>query len=953
MNAFDLLDERIRAALKEFGLDRPTRPQELAIPVILKGKNLLLIAPTGTGKTEAALLPVFSMFLAEGRQQRIRILYIAPLRALNRDILARLTRLGDILGIRIEVRHGDTTQTQRQRQAKSPPDMLITTPETLQAILPGKKMREHLKGVRWVIVDEVHELAGDKRGVQLAVGLERLVELAGDFQRIGLSATVGEKEKIGKFLAGSNREIEIVDTSMVKKIQLIVESPMSTEEDARTAENLMVEPMTVARLKCVRELLNKNASTLIFVNTREMAEILGSRFKILDPNLAISVHHGSLSRDVRIEAEEGFKRGSFKGLICTSSMELGIDVGTVDLVIQYMSPRQVTRLTQRVGRSGHQVEGISRGVILAASPDDVAESAIIAKRSLLNELEPVKIHIGALDVLAHQLAGLALDMEKVELKKAMEILSRSLPYGELSKDDLIKVLYHLHYHGLIYFKDDFFERRKRTREYYFTNLSTIPDAKRYAILNIVSRKFVGSLDEEFVATYGEPGTNFICKGETWQIVSLDEERGHVLVRPVEDSLGAIPAWEGELIPVPFEIAQELGRLRDHVSKRILCGETIDKIAKDLSSLYPMSEKSSTWFVEQIDAHLKEGATIPTDCRVVIEIFDKFAILHACFGTLVNETLARVLAALLTSRFGSSVSIKVDPYRIAFKIPTFSDPKILEQTIRELSPEHIEPVLLISLKETPLFTWRMLQVAKRFGAIRRDSDLTHLNLKRMLRAFEGTPVFDETMREIMHEKLDVKKAKEIISKIQSGKIEITTITRKISEGPTVLGFPIVDELAGGELILPKRAEQEILKVLKNRLLGTQVRLYCMNCHNWSTLTRVERLPEFPTCGKCEARFLALLPTEKREILKIIKRKNSGKKLSKTESEIYERVLKTANLILTYGKKAIVTLAGRGIGVKTATRILAQHHENEDDYFRAILQAEHTYFRTRPFWSEKGK
>ncbi|MCS7131300.1 MAG: DEAD/DEAH box helicase, partial [Hadesarchaea archaeon] len=302
MSVFDELDERVLLAAKEFSLREPTKPQELAIPKILEGKHVLLIAPTGTGKTEAALLPIFSMCLSQQQPPGIKILYIAPLRALNRDMLTRLTRWAEILGLSIAVRHGDTAVREREMQARRPPDMLITTPETLQAIIPGKRMKEHLKTVRWVIVDEVHELAEDKRGVQLSIGLERLVELAGEFQRVGLSATIGSPRKVAKFLAGSSRDVEIVDASGIKEMRILVECPTPTKSDIELSERLFTGPAMAARLRHLRELMDKHGSTLIFVNTREMAEILGSRLKLLDPSFSVEVHHGSLSKEVRIEA---------------------------------------------------------------------------------------------------------------------------------------------------------------------------------------------------------------------------------------------------------------------------------------------------------------------------------------------------------------------------------------------------------------------------------------------------------------------------------------------------------------------------------------------------------------------------------------------------------------------------------------------------------------------------
>lgn len=950
MNVFKMLCEPVARAIKEFGLGEPTKPQELATPEILSGKHVLLIAPTGTGKTEAALLPVFSMYLSQEWQPGIKILYIAPLRALNRDMLFRLKRWGDQLGLRILVRHGDTSGSERHKQVERPPDMLITTPETLQAILPGRRIREHLKSVRWVIIDEIHELAEDERGTQLVVGLERLSKLAGEFQRIGLSATIGSPSVVAQFLVGINRNVEIVDASVAKGMKLHVESPVPKKEDAELADRIFAEPTTVARLRRIRELMNKHGSTLAFVNTREAAEILGSRLRLLDARLPIGVHHGSLAKEVRIAAEEGFRNEQLKCLICTSSMELGIDIGTVDLVVQYMSPRQVIRLVQRVGRSGHHVDELSHGIVLATNPDDAMEAAVISRRALAGSLELSKIHEGALDVLAHQLVGLSLDQSRVDIDDALTLIKRAYPYHNLSNDKLIEVLEQLSSQGLIWLKGNEFWRRMPAWEYYFTNLSMISDTKRYRIDDIASRKSIGTLDEEFVATRAEPGITFICKGETWQVIDVEPEEKRVLVEPAEDPLGAIPAWEGELIPVPFEVAQEVGKVRAQIAERLKAGDATEHITSWLIDEYPISKAAANWFVKQLEEHARAGLPIPTNDKLVIEIYEQFAVLHACFGTLVNKTLGLVLAVLLSTRFGTSIAVKTDPYRIAFRFPMDAAPELLGQMLKELKPEHIGPILQLTLKDSSVFKWRLLHVAKRFGAIRKDAGLARINLRRLAKAFEATPIHEEAMREVMLEKLDITKTIEIARLVQTGAIELTTITRTRGEGPTQMGWPILDELTSGELIVPKRAELEIIRVLRHRLNNRQVRLFCMNCYSWNVLTRIGRLPELPECGRCGARLLTLLPKEHNEVLKVIRKRAAGESISEAELQLFTRARKIADLILTYGKRAIITLAGRGIGARTAARILAMDFKGEIDFYKAILQAERVYARTRRFWGD---
>ena len=392
---FELLAKPVRNALAELGFSEPTLPQTLAVPPVLEGKNVLLIAPTGTGKTEAVLLPIFSKLVEQKTEEQkdvgIQVIYITPLRALNRDMFKRLTFWSEQLDITVEVRHGDTEMKIRRKQALRPPQMLVTTPETLQAILPGSQMRKHLSNVQCVIIDEVHDLAESKRGAQLAVALERVLEVTGkEFQRIGLSATVGNPEEVARFIAGTNREISIVQAVLAKNYRYRVEYLTPTEKDYELAAKLETTPEASARIRRLIELIDSHKSTLVFVNSRTVAELLGHRFDQLN-RTDISVHHGSLSREERVIAEDAFKAGTIKAIICTSTLELGIDIGNVDLVIQYMSPRQVSSLIQRVGRSGHSLERLSEGVIVTTYPDDTLESMAAVENAKQNRIEPVLI----------------------------------------------------------------------------------------------------------------------------------------------------------------------------------------------------------------------------------------------------------------------------------------------------------------------------------------------------------------------------------------------------------------------------------------------------------------------------------------------------------------------------------------------------------------------------------
>ena len=393
----------LRKAIKErFG--RLNKLQLEAFGEISRGKSVLIIAPTGSGKTEAAVIPVFNEILEETLKP-ISALYIAPLKALNRDLLERLEWWGKRLGVKIEVRHGDTSAYRKAKQVKNPPHMLIITPETLGVILTVKSLRKHLANVKFVIIDEIAELVDNKRGAQLLLNLERLEEVA-SFRRIGMTATLGNEEEIREWIKAD----VIVRPGWKKSYRFHVLYPRPSGEDEKLARELNVSPEVAARLKTLWEIVEKHGRALIFTNTRQFAEILTHRLKAMGK--PVEVHHGSLSKEARIRAEKALKEGKVKALVCTSSMELGIDIGDVDVVVQYMSPRQVNRLVQRAGRAGHRIGTTSEAYIIATNVEDYLQSLIIAKHALEGRFEAVE-PMNGLDVLAHFIVGLLVEYKKL------------------------------------------------------------------------------------------------------------------------------------------------------------------------------------------------------------------------------------------------------------------------------------------------------------------------------------------------------------------------------------------------------------------------------------------------------------------------------------------------------------------------------------------------------------
>jgi len=890
------LDPRVSQLVRDRGFTRLSPIQQAAIPLVREGKNLILIAPTGTGKTESAMIPVFDAMLT-GKGQGITTLYITPLRALNRDMLSRLSWWCSNLGFSVGVRHGDTTQTERRKQALSPPDLLITTPETLQALLMGRVMRKHLAGVRYVVVDEIHELAGSKRGAQLAVALERVREYAGEFQRIGLSATVGNPRDIGQFLCG-RREFSVVSVPVAESLDIRVEFAGDSFD---------------SQCDWISGAIDRHSSTLIFVNTRVTAEALGHR---LYPRGDVEVHHGSLSREVRIEAEERFRKGDVRCLIATSSMELGIDIGRIEHVIQFGSPREVMRLVQRVGRAGHQLDVVSRGTVLSTGFDDLLESLVIARRAHAGQIEEVTIPINAADVLANQIAALAVEYREIPLPKVKEIVGRSYPFPDAG--DLVdEVCAQMAEHHLIRIDGDRVRSSARSRRYLSGNLSMIPDERKVTVFDMVSRKTVGTLDESFVAGFIHTGVVFVTKGQLWRVLDIDE--GRITVEPARKVKGEIPSWEGEQIPVPFSIAREVAMLRR---------------TRDFSSYAAGKDPASfaARFLEEMD---RNRTPVPDDTLISLENVPDGVVCNVCAGHMANEALARVLSILLSARFGTTVGIEIDAYRIFLRLPPAVKAADVKETLLSLDPAHLEGILQLAMKRTALFKWKMVQVAKKFGAIDPDADYEKISVSRLIETFEGTVVQKEAYRELFSVYMDVPAAARIVSLVREGSIRVA-ISHQSLIGAAGL-------FSSRDMIPPPAADQAVIATLRRRIDQQEIILFCMNCRKWKSRTVVSRVPDPPRCPRCQARLIAVLkPWEEPLIAQV-----SNKQKTEEDRAIEMKLLKNANLVLSSGRKAVTALAARGVGPENAARILSTLTEG-NAFYTEIIRAERNYIRTRKFW-----
>ncbi len=948
-DVFSLLVKPIRRIIEEKGFASPTDPQIQAIPPILEGKNVLLIAPTGTGKTEAAFLPVFSKFLEMvEKTHSIKILYITPLRSLNRDLLQRLEWWCEKLDIKVSVRHGDTDTRERTLQSRSPPDVLITTPETLQAILPGRTMRRHLASVQWVIIDEVHEFAEDKRGSQLSLALERLRMITGrEFQVIGLSATIGSPEKVANFLGGTDRLVETVRVPVARFMEFQIIYPTPSEDDQALATQLYTHPEVANRLRVMREIIDGHRSVLLFTNTRSIAEILASRFKVWDVDFPISIHHGSLAKAARIAAEIGLKGGDLKGLVCTSSLELGIDIGKIDLCIQYMSPRQVARLVQRIGRSGHSIGRVAKGVIITMDSDDTLEAMAIARRAYLEDLEPVSIPEKPLDALAHEIIGLLTQSRKWGFNQILEAFTKAYPYRRLNEGDLVSILTYMHtrYPRLVWYhsKDKVVMRPKNIKDmyqFYYENLSMIPDEKSYLIVDETNDVPIGILDEAFVAEYGDLGTKFIVRGSPWKIVNVYGDK--IYVKPIDDPTGAIPSWVGEEIPVPFTIAEEVGEIRGFVEEKLEQKAEPEEIALMLTEKYPADKETILKAIKEIVEQFNKGYSIPTEKRIVIESGGECMIIHSCLGSLTNRTLANLLGHLLSEKTGYAVGIQEDPYRIMLTTEA-TDARMVKDLLYELSTMDINALVVDAFKTTGLFKRRMIHVARRFGAVSKGADFSNISLRQLAKSFQGTAIFDEAIKETLDKDADVQDLTKILEDLRNNEIEVIIIEAKEPTPIAHVGLEKTGRRAS--LVSPERLQRLTVESARVRLLNEVKTFVCVNCSGFLKMLPIKELGEDFICPKCSSKRIGVLGISEDEAQQFINKK--GKGINAKDKEIMEYTNKTADLMEKYGTRSALVLAGKNVNLYDAEEILSKTEKADDNLFDLIVEAERRAL-AKKFW-----
>ncbi len=786
----------------------PTPAQERGWPAIATGGHVLIQAPTGSGKTLAAFLIGIDRLNASPGAG-LRLLYVSPLKALNYDIERNLRSPLSGLGseLSVGVRTGDTPADERRRMQRTPPDILITTPESLFLLLTSQA-RETLRGVETVILDEVHAVAGTKRGAHLALSLERLESLVErPFQRIGLSATQRPLVEIGRFVAGSEREIELVDAGTRKELDLEVVVPLEDMRELGSTADLSVPPLAdgvqmgsgveqssrsiwPSIYPAILDLVRKHRSTIVFVNNRRLAERLALRLNELAEEEIARAHHGSLAREQRIVVEELLKAGQIPCLVATSSLELGIDMGAVDLVIQVESPKSVARGLQRVGRAGHDLHSVSRGRIFPKFRADLLECAVVARAMREGEIEETRIPRNTLDVLSQQIVAICAD-EEVSVDDLHTLVRRAYPFSDLSRAQLENVLDML---AGRYPSDEFAELRPRivwdrtagiirgrtgARRLAVTNAGTIPDRGLFGVHLVGDGGRVGELDEEMVYEARE-GQTFLLGASTWRIEDITRDR--VLVSPAPGVPGVAPFWKGEGVGRPAELGEKIGR-----ASRELVSLSDDKAHTVLTLEYHLDTRAARNLVTFLREQEKATGVVPSDRSIVVERFrDEIGDWRVCvltpFGGRVHAPWAMALAARLRDSVGVDAQSIWSDDGIALHFPDADAPPPLSDLL--LDPGDVEELVIAELGQSALFGSRFRENASRALLIprRRPGQRTPLwqqrlkaqNLLQVARRYPQFPIVLETYRECLQDVFDLPALRGILKGIQTRELDLVEV-----------------------------------------------------------------------------------------------------------------------------------------------------------------------------------
>ncbi|MCL6002593.1 MAG: ATP-dependent helicase [Candidatus Thermoplasmatota archaeon] len=812
-----------------------TTAQKIGIPLIHQRKNVLISSPTGTGKTLSGfLVTINELFLLAKEnklEDKIYCVYVSPLKALANDIhrnlevpLEEIRQLAEEKGIhipkiRVGVRSGDTSQYARQKMNKTPPHIFITTPESLALALFSPKFKEKFRGVEFLIIDEIHDLASNKRGELLSLIIEFLQHNTGTVTRIGLSATTEPIEELAKFLVGNveKTDVHIVEAESNKNLDMRVVCPVS---DLFSTPQEQINERTY---DIIESMVKEHTTTLVFTNTRSGAERVSS--KLIERGiLDLEAHHSSLSKESRFNVEERLKKGELKCAVSSTSLELGIDIGSIDLVVQVGSPKGIAKGLQRVGRSGHSVFATAKGRIVPMDIDDLVESLVLVKEAKEKKLDRISIPKNSLDVLSQFVAGISLEKKWVE-NEALDLVRRSYCYKDLTESDFLNVINYLSggfEEGNVYSKiwwdkkEHTFGRKKSTRLIYFTNAGTIPEEADYDAFSVDNRH-LGSLSEKFVEKLHR-GDIFVLGARTYEFLRL---RGNkVFIKDASGRKPTVPSWVGEMLPRTFDLSNEVGKFRKSLEAKMREG-TADEFLK---TEYAADENSVRSVISYMTNQMDYG--VPTNDNFLIEGYidkaNQFSVIfHFALGRRVNDALSRIIAFNISKEFSvnSRVSLTDDGFMLTFNRRV--DIAKIHDLLQTLT---IGGSLRNAVKSTELFKQRFRHCATRsFMVLRRyrgrevsvaRQQLRSERVLDILFSMENFPIIEETFREIESIVMDLDNSEKILTSIRKGEIKINT--RDYTRYPSPFGFGIIS--TGITDVVLMEDKSAIIRELQEALLA---------------------------------------------------------------------------------------------------------------------------------------
>jgi len=836
-------------------LGEPSAPQQAGWPAIAAGSDTLILAPTGTGKTLAAFLWELNALITDGLERplanAVHLLYVSPLKALNNDVqrnlelpLAQLKQRFEANGekfpeIRVAVRTGDTPASARARMLRKTPHILITTPESLHILLTSVRGRTIFSSLRAVIVDEIHAVAGTKRGAHLALTLERLSRLAPDApQRIGLSATQRPLEEIARFLGGCDaplpaqtqprfRPVHIVDCGLVKKMETRVTSPVDDLAHVDGTIWTSVVPLVLDQIRTAR-------TTLVFVNNRAQSEKIAARVNALAGEEMALPYHGSLSRERRFLLEERLKAGELRALVTTSSLELGIDVGSVDLVIQLQSPKRVAAALQRVGRAGHTLTATSRGVFVPTFRDDALEQLAILAAMSEGDVEPTHVVQNALDVLAQIIvACVASDTPEWTAAELYDFVRQAYPYHSLSAaafHETLEMLAGKYPSDVASELDarvswdratDVLTPMRASRMVATISGGTIPDRGLYTV-NLADKTRLGELDEEFVHE-SRVGDAFQLGSSTWRIRAIEHDR--VIVVPAPGAAARMPFWHGEFMARSAHLTPRVGQLRRELDD----ARTLADLA-DIQSRYHADEATTRSLVEYVQSQRAITRIVPDDRHLVLEHFrDEVGsvrmVLHAPFGGRVNAPWGMALGRRMRERLGVDVQVQTTDDGLMLRLPDMGAAPPVD-VFRTLGADEAERLVLEEIGQSSLFGARFRMNAARALLLPRGNPrrrmplwLQRLKAADLLQAvneFPSFPILVETYRDVLQDAFDMTALRTVLGGLASGAITIQDTPTEIPSpfaASLQFGF-VIDHMYGKDA---PRAEQRAALLSLDRAL----------------------------------------------------------------------------------------------------------------------------------------